>query len=96
MIKKSEKMIRNHGGPTVADLGYRAAFNAVTTCDATIDETSIGDDSTGTIIASVTKYAKHAISVLLRPTSCTVVASNFGKKLLVYQLQEGKRADHRR
>ena len=61
MIEQFEKMLRNNEGPTVGDQGYGAAFNAVAAGDAhAADDTSVGDDSTGTIIASVTKYAERA------------------------------------
>ena len=61
MIEQFEKMLRNHEGPTVGDQGYGAAFNAVANGDTTTaDDTSVGDDSTGTIIASVTRYAERA------------------------------------
>ena len=54
MIQQYEKMLKEHGGPTIKNQGYGAAFSA------TQDETSVGDDSAGSIIASVTKYAERA------------------------------------
>ena len=53
MIGQYELMLAQQEGPTITEQGYGGAFNA------THDDASI-DDSTGSIIASVTKYAERA------------------------------------
>ena len=52
MIGQYDKMLRSHEGFTVANQGYGAAFSA-----------TAGDDSTRSILPSITKYAEHATTV---------------------------------